>query len=165
MALACGLLCVTAAARASSAQVFGDPAVSHLAPQRTYHVLDYKLSLHFDQAKGEVAGSEDVLLQPLQAAFRGFALDSSELTIERVTLEAANGRSAPLTFKVGNRHLRITLDRAYGRGQTLRVRIRYHGFPRAGLYFVTPNRHYPHWPTEIWSQGEPQFNQIGRAHV
>ena len=52
MALACSLLCVTAAARASSAQVFGDPAVSHLAPQRTYHVLDYKLSLHFDQEIG-----------------------------------------------------------------------------------------------------------------
>src|SRR6185437_7288597 len=154
------LLSVAAGARASAAQVFGNPTVSHHAPQRIYHVLNYKLSLHFDQAKGEVAGSEDVLLQPLRPAFSDFELDSSELTIERVTLNAANGRSVPLSFKVDGQHLRITLNRSYGRGETVRLRIRYHGFPRAGLYFVTPNRDYPHWPTEIWSQGEPEFNHF-----
>jgi aminopeptidase N len=160
MALACGLLCVTAGAHASAAHVFGNPTVSHHAPERIYHVLNYKLSLHFDQAKGEVAGSEDVLLQPLRPAFSDFELDSSELTIERVTLDAANGRSVPLSFKIDGQHLRITLNRSYGRGETVRLRIRYHGFPRAGLYFVTPNRDYPHWPTEIWSQGEPEFNHF-----
>ncbi|MGH8180049.1 MAG: M1 family metallopeptidase, partial [Steroidobacteraceae bacterium] len=154
------LLSVAAIARASAAQVFGDPSVSHPAPQRPYHVLNYKLSLHFDQAKGEVAGSEDVLLQPLRPALGDFDLDSAELTIEGVTLEAAHGRSVPLTFKVDAQHLRIALDRSYRRGETVRVRIRYHGFPRAGLYFVTPDRDYPHWPTEIWSQGEPQFNHF-----
>lgn len=160
MALACGLLCVTAGAPACAAAAFGDPAVSHHAPERTYHVVNYRLALHFDQAKGGVAGSEDVLLQPLRPAFGELDLDSSELEIEQVTLEAANGRSVPLTFKAGARRLRITLDRPYGRGETVRVRIRYHGFPRAGLYFVTPNRDYPHWPTEIWSQGEPELNHF-----
>lgn len=160
IALACGLLCVAAGARASAAPVFGDPAVSHHAPQRTYHVVNYRLALHFDQAKGEVAGSEDVLLRPLRAGFQNLQLDSSELTIERVTRAAANGRAVPLTFKVGGGHLRITLDRSYGRGETVRVRVRYHGFPRAGLYFVTPNRDYPRWPTEIWSQGEPELNHF-----
>jgi aminopeptidase N len=160
LVVACGLLGVAAGARASAAHVFGDPAVRHLAPQRTFHVLHYKLSLHFDQAKGEVAGSEDLLLQPLRPAFGAFDLDSAELTIERVTLQAANGHSVPLSFKADGQHLRIALGRSYAPGEALRVRIAYHGFPRAGLYFVTPNRDYPHWPTEIWSQGEPQFNHF-----
>lgn len=160
MAVACGLLSVSAAAHASATQVFGDPAVSHRGPERSYHVVNYKLSLHFDQAKGEVAGSEDVLLRPLRPAFSGFELDSSELTIEGVTLEAAGGRSVALPFKAGAAHLWITLDRSYGRGQTVHVRIRYRGVPRAGLYFVTANKDYPHWPSEIWSQGEPELNHF-----
>ncbi|HEX5461724.1 MAG TPA: M1 family metallopeptidase [Steroidobacteraceae bacterium] len=158
--MACGLLSIAASAHGSAAHVFGDPAVSQRAPQRTYHVLNYKLSLHFDQAKGEVAGSEDVLLRPLTTGFNHFDLDSSELTIERVTLQGANGRSVPLSFEAAAQRLRIALDRSYARGEAVRVRIRYHGFPRAGLYFVTPNRDYPHWPSEIWSQGEPEFNHF-----
>ena len=157
--MACGLLSIASGASASS-HVFGDPAVSHRGPERTYHVVNYKLSVHFDQARGEVLGSEDVTLQPLAAGFDRFRLDSSELTIESVTLEAADGQSDPLTFSVGDGYLQITLGRPYGRSDELRVRIRYHGFPRAGLYFVTPNRSYPHWPTEIWSQGEPEFNHF-----
>src|SRR6185312_7679186 len=159
LGVACGLLSIASGASASS-HVFGDPAVSHRGPERTYHVVNYKLSLSFDQASGEVLGSEDVTLQPLAAGFERFRLDSSELTIESVTLEAADGRSNPLTFNVGDGYLQIRLDRSYGRSDELRVRIRYHGFPRAGLYFVTPNRSYPHWPTEIWSQGEPEFNHF-----
>lgn len=160
LAAACALLSITGAAGASGAHAFGDPAVTHSGPVRTYHVVNYKLSLRFDQARGEVLGSEEVSLKPLGAGFDRFRLDSSELTIESVTLEAGNGRSDPLSFNVGEGYLEITLGRTYGRGEPLRVRIRYHGFPRAGLYFVTPNRSYPHWPTEIWSQGEPEFNHF-----
>ena len=158
--VACGLLSVATGASASAPPVFGDPAVSHRGPERTYHVVNYKLSLRFDQAHGEVLGSEDVTLVPLGTGFDRLRLDSSELTIESVTLEAADGRSNPLAFNVGDGYLQITLGRSYGRGEELRVRIRYHGFPRAGLYFVTPNQSYPHWPTEIWSQGEPEFNHF-----
>ena len=158
LGMACVLLSIASASAAS--HVFGDPAVSHRGPERTYHVVNYKLSLRFDQARGEVMGTEDVTLEPLDAGFRGFRLDSSELTIESVALEAADGRSDPLTFNVADGYLQVRLDRTYGRSDELRLRIRYHGFPRAGLYFVTPNRSYPHWPTEIWSQGEPEFNHF-----
>ena len=43
--MACGLLSVAAGAQGSAAHVSGDPAVSQRAPQRTYHVLNYTLSL------------------------------------------------------------------------------------------------------------------------
>ena len=158
--MACGLWSIAAVAGISTSHVFGDPAVSHRGPERSYHVVNYKLSVRFDQARGEVLGSEDVTLEPLAAGFSSFRLDSAELTIESVTLAAGSGRPEPLPFKVGDGYLEITLGRSYGRNDELRVRIRYHGFPRAGLYFVTPNRSYPHWPTEIWSQGEPEFNHF-----
>jgi aminopeptidase N len=138
--------------------VFGDPEVWHWAPSRTYHVENYRLALHFDQAKGEVFGDEVVTLRPFEPHFRSFYLDSSELTIESVSLEPAHGAPAKLTFTQQDPRLSITLDRDYDPSSTLNVRIVYHGFPRTGLFFVNPTPSYPAWPREVYSQGEPELN-------
>ena len=140
--------------------IFGDPAVAHHAPKRIYHVENYRLALHFDPAKGEIFGDEILTLTPRVASLRRFYLDSSGLVIERVTLERPGGGTMRLRFETSRSRLWITLGMSYPRDSVLRVRIRYHGFPRAGLYFVNPDAHYPHWPEEIWSQGEPEFNHF-----
>ena len=66
---------------------FGDPQIWQWAPSRTYHVENYKLELHFDEPKGEVFGDEVVMLRPFQPHFQKFYLNSSELTIDAVTLQ------------------------------------------------------------------------------
>ncbi|HKF51169.1 MAG TPA: M1 family aminopeptidase [Candidatus Acidoferrales bacterium] len=142
----------------SSAHVFGDPAVWHWAPNRAYHVENYKLGLHFDQAKGEVFGNEVVTLRPFEAHFQKFYLNSSRLTIDAVSLLPAQGAAVKLAFTAEDPKLWITLDREYGAATSLRVRIIYHGFPRTGLFFVNPTKDYPQWPREIYSQGEAEFN-------
>lgn len=136
---------------------FGDPLIVQQPPLRTYHVQNYSLTLHFDETRGEVFGDEAVTLEPLSKGFKRFYLNSSGLTIETVRLVTARG-SEPLSFQVEDPRLWIRLDRVYGPRDRLTVRIVYHGFPRAGLFFVNPNPNYPEWPTEIWSQGEPEFN-------
>jgi aminopeptidase N len=157
--LAGSALCVLGSCPAA-AGVFGNPAVSHHAPKRTYHVENYRLVLRFKPEEGEVFGDETVTLTPRVAALRRFFLDSAELSIERVTLLGSDGQIGNLTFATTPTKLWITLNHPYRRGSVLRVEIRYHGTPRAGLYFVNPNAHYPQWPREIWSQGEPEFNHF-----
>lgn len=140
------------------AHVFGNPNVWRWPPSRTYHVENYKLDLHFDQTKGEVLGNETITLRPLAPQFRKFYLNSSELTIESVTLEKRNSTPVKLVHASEDPRLWITLDRDYDPKTVLRIRIAYHGFPRTGLFFVNPSPSYPHWPKEVYSQGEPELN-------
>ena len=138
--------------------VFGDPHVWQWAPNRTYHVENYKLKLHFDELKGEVFGDEVVTLQPFESHFNKFYLDSSELTIDSVTLEPVRGAPVALVFRAEGPRLWITLGHEYERSSMLNIRIEYHGTPRTGLFFVNPDSNYPNRPQEVWTQGETEFN-------
>ena len=141
-----------------SQDAFGDPQIVQHAPQRTYHVKNYRLRLHFNEPKDEIFGDELITLEPLTQGFRRFFLNSSDLDIDAVALEVRRGELQPLSFEVQNARLWITLDHSYSPKDGLKVRIVYHGIPRTGLFFVNPNADYPNWPQEIWSQGEPEFN-------
>jgi aminopeptidase N len=143
-----------------SNHVFGDPDVWRWPPSRTYHVENYKLKLHFDEPKGEVFGDEAITLRPFQLRFKKFYLNSSELTIDSVSLETAHGTPVKLKYAVQDPQLWITLDRDYDPTNSLKVRITYHGFPRTGLFFVNPTSSYPNWPHEVFSQGETEFNRF-----
>jgi aminopeptidase N len=122
-------------------------------------VENYKLKLHFDQAKGEVFGDEVLTLRPFESHFRKFYLNSTELTIESVALDSHEAALARLMFSLQGNKLWITLDRDYEARDHLNIRIRYHGTPRFGLFFVNPTVEDPKRPREIYSQGESEFNQ------
>jgi aminopeptidase N len=149
---------LSTAAGQENTRSFGNPVVWHWAPSRAYHVENYKLTLHFDEAKGEVLGDESIALRPFEANFRKFYVDSTELTIDSVTLEQAHATPIKLTYRTEDARLWITLDRGYNAASTLNLHIVYHGFPRTGLFFVNPSASYPNWPHEIFSQGEPELN-------
>jgi hypothetical protein len=93
------------------AHAFGNPAVWRWAPSRSYHV-EYKLTLHFDEPKGEVFGDDVVTLRPFAAHFQNFYLDSSELQIDSVTLEPPGRSPVKLAYSAQDPRLWITLDRA-----------------------------------------------------
>ncbi len=145
-------------AEQAASHTFGNPDIWQWAPSRTYHVENYKVTLHFDEAKGEVFGDEVVTLRPFEPKFRKFYLDSSELKIDAVSLRPRQGQAVTLTYAAQGSRLWITLDRDYDATGTLNVRIVYHGFPRTGLFFVNPTPDYPHRPREVYSQGEAEFN-------
>jgi aminopeptidase N len=154
------LLSISLAVNATEpdAAVFGDPNVWQWAPSRTYHVENYKLTLHFDEQKGEVFGDEVVTLRPFEPHFRNFYLDSSELNIDSVILEPMQDSPVRLAYAARDSRLWITLDRDYDATSTLNVRVVYHGSPRTGLFFVNPRPSDAHRSQEIHSQGEPEFN-------
>lgn len=146
------------APRAGRQQAARAAAAAHRPPHRAYHVVKYTLAFHFDLAKGEVFGNELLLIQPLHSGFRRFYLDSSGLTITRVRLLATGAPARRLAHSLRQSRLWITLTRSFAAGEPIKIRIIYHGFPRTGLFFVHPTRHYPHWPREVYSQGEPELN-------
>ena len=152
-------LVLGAAMPAADGHVFGDPAVWHWAPSRSYHVENYRLTLHFDQAKGEVFGDEVVTLKPFAAGFRKFYLDSSDLSIDSVSLLPAHGAPVTLKADTDDPKLWIILDKDYTSADRLRVRIVYHGMPRFGLFFENPDAAYPDRPRVIWTQGESELDR------
>ena len=163
LGLAVFLLCAVLATQVdaigqTAAHSFGNPDVWQWPPSRSYHVENYRLSLHFDEPKGEVFGDEVITLRPFEAPFRKFYLNSSELTIDSITLEQHDDRPLALPYAREDPRLWITLDRDYDSGNTLNVRIVYHGFPRTGLFFTNPSPDYPKRPQEVYSQGEAEFN-------
>jgi aminopeptidase N len=154
-----GIIAVTASGQEMGHR-FGDPDVLQWAPSRTNHVENYKLKLRFDQRKGEVFGDETVKLRPIRPHFHKFYLNSSELTIDSVTMEQSRGMPLKLTYTSQDPRLWIVLDHDYEPSSTLNVRIVYHGFPRTGLFFVNPTPSYPNWPHEVFSQGEAELNHF-----
>jgi aminopeptidase N len=149
------LICIS---QAYAAQKSDDPATMRWAPSRSYHVENYKLTLHFAQAKREVFGDEVVTIRPFKTNFDRFCLNSEDLTIESVALVTAGGASETLAHSTDDSCLWITLGHAYGPTDSLDIRIVYHGYPKAGLYFVNPGKDDPGVPPQIYTQGEPEFN-------
>lgn len=143
-----------------ASHVFGNPSVWQWAPTRTYHVVNYKLALRFDEPNGEVFGNEVITLKPFGQHFREFYLNSSELTIDSVSVERGHDTPVRLAYTTEDPRLSIRLDRDYDTTNVLRVHIAYHGFPRTGLFFVNPDSSYPQRPREVYSQGESEFNRF-----
>src|SRR6202167_6417523 len=113
-----GIIAVTASGQ-ETGHSFGNRDVLQWAPSRTYHVENYKLKLRFDQLKGEVFGDETVKLRPIQPHFQKFYLNSSELTIDSVTIEQAHGRPVKVTFTCKDPRLGIVLRHDYEPASTV----------------------------------------------
>ncbi|MGH9533898.1 MAG: M1 family aminopeptidase [Terriglobales bacterium] len=156
------LLALAAAPLAAQARpaghVFGNPNLWQYAPSRAYHVLNYRIRLKLDEPRHRIAGAEVVTLRPFAAGFRRFFLDSAGLAITSVSLLPARGAAVPLRFQRADPRLRVTLDRAYGPADTLRIGIAYSGAPNGrGLTFIQPSAAHPQL-REVWSYGWPENN-------
>jgi len=114
--------------------------------------------VHFAQSKREVFGDEVVTIKPFETNFDRFCLNSEDLTIDSVVLVKTGGALEALAYNTDDRCLWITLGHPYGPADSLDIRVVYHGYPRAGLYFVNPGGDDPGTPPEIYTQGEPEFN-------
>lgn len=132
-----------------------DPGATYQsARSRPFHVEHYKLELSFHRAKKEIYGVDTITLIPFRDDFRTIELDSSDLSIDKVV----DASGATLKFRVEPDKLFIDLGRPQGSGETVIFKITYHGQPTNGLNFINPDKGYPHFAPEIWTQGESEFN-------
>lgn len=129
---------------------------AHTRPLRTYDVLHYLIRTRFHVADKTVIGDETITLKPLGEGFSSFSLDASDMKIESVMLSGSN---TPLPFQQPPDKLLIKLDRPYGPGDSISLRIQYRAKPRRGLFFVAARRGETiSRPAQIWTQGEPEDN-------
>lgn len=136
-----------------SSPIYAQPL--HVARERTYDVLHYKLMLSIDEKARMVAGDAAITLVPLRPALHEVVLDAGELRIEKVVL----GRES-LQFSTSGEQLRIALRRPARFTDTLTIVVRYAASPRKGLYFVQPDSSYPDRPWQVWSQGQAEDNHF-----
>lgn len=123
--------------------------------KQTYDVQHYKIVSSFDHAKREIDGDTTITLKPLAAGFSSAEFDAVALRFSSVTLEPSG---TELKFRTAGDKVIVTLDRAYGTGDVLSIRLRYTATkPRKGVYFVdaaivegTERR-----SAQIYTQGEP----------
>jgi aminopeptidase N len=121
---------------------------------RFFDIKHIKAELTIDTRKREVRGVVTHSLSPLHPYLTRVELDCGpKLTVSKVTV---GNRSNPCKFTAKDGKLSITLDKAYGLGDTIELAIEYAGSPERGLYFVMPETPYPKKRLSFWTQGESE---------
>ena len=125
---------------------------------QTFDAQHYIIRANFDRVNKKVFGDTTVSLKPLKADFRVVELDAVDLAFESVKLEPSG---VDLQYKTPAGKIVITLDKAYGPGDLISIRLKYTAAPKKGVYFVaasTGGRGAMH-SAQVWSQGEADENR------
>lgn len=139
----------------TKAQYADGSATVHHGPSRTFDVQHMKLEISLDEVEKTVSGKVTYTLTPLNNNLKEIDLDCVDLTVSKAYL--ADGTS--LAFENSNRKLKIKFLQAKNSGDQISLTIEYSGSPKKGLYFIQPDKTYPHKPYQIWSQGEVEDNR------
>ncbi|MGH9686982.1 MAG: M1 family aminopeptidase [Candidatus Acidiferrales bacterium] len=121
------------------------------APSRDYALQNVRTHLWFDVKHRAIRGEVTETISILRDDISQISFDSTRLHISAVTVD---GATAPYT--VTSEDLVVTLPKPAARGDRHDVFIRYSGEPKKGIFFVLPDKSYPHQPDEIWTQGEAE---------
>lgn len=121
------------------------------APSRDYDLQNVRTHLWFDIKHRAVRGEVTETVSTLGNNVSQLSFDSTGLKIDAVTVD---GAAAPFTLT--SDRLIVTLAHPASFGERHDVFIRYNGEPKKGLFFILPDKNYPHQPVEIWTQGEAE---------
>ncbi len=134
---------------------FAKPGTPRKAERIRYvNVKHIKAELTLDTKKREVRGTVTHTLSPMHPYLKAIDLDCGpKLQVTHVTV---GPKAVPCTFTVKDQTLSVTLDKAYGPGDTFDLAIEYAGCPEHGLHFVLSDPAYPEKTMAIWTQGEAE---------
>jgi aminopeptidase N len=124
---------------------------------RYFDVKHVKAELTLLTKQKEVRGTVTHTLSPLHPYLKQIELDCApELKVAKVTKSIKGSSAVDCKFALANGKLAVTLDRAYGPGETLDLAIEYSGSPTKGLEFILADAAYPERPVAIWTQGQAE---------
>jgi aminopeptidase N len=121
------------------------------ARSRDYDLQNLRTHLWFDVDQRSVRGEVTESIAVLRQNVSELKFDSVGLNIQSVALDGKN-----VKFSVTPNDLIVPLDHPAAPGDKHEIVIRYQGSPKKGLYFVLPDKNYPHQQKEIWTQGEAE---------
>ncbi|HSS79090.1 MAG TPA: M1 family aminopeptidase [Thermoanaerobaculia bacterium] len=126
-------------------------------PARQYDLQNLKLDLAFDWDAKSVAGTATNTLTPLLPGLDSLTFHAAGLDVHQVRI---NGAERPFALDPQAQTLTVKLDRPYGPADRIEAVIDYAAHPKAGLYFMGPDKAYPAKPRQIYSQGESDLNRF-----
>jgi aminopeptidase N len=121
------------------------------ARSRDYDLQHSTIRLAFDTDQRQVFGDVTHRVAMLREAASRIVFDSVALRISSVTLD-----DRPALYETTSTQLAVVLPSPARRGDSHTIEIKYEASPRAGLFFILPDKNYPNRPVEIWTQGEAE---------
>ncbi|AIE84990.1 M1 family aminopeptidase [Fimbriimonas ginsengisoli] len=119
-----------------------------------FDLLDVRWSVSLDEPTSSLVGDVTNTLRPTAGA-ASIQLDFGRLEVDSVTVDgvaATFDHTAPL--------LTITLPKATDGDKAMAIRVRYHGQPQSGAYFVPASRAFPAHTPVVYTQGEMVDNRF-----
>jgi aminopeptidase N len=131
-------------------------ACPHYTPDRPGQVEHIFLDLTLDIPKQTCSGTCQIQLNPIRAGVTELVLDAEQLDIQGVRV----GRTKqPFTYD--GHQLTITLKQPTVLNKPITLSIAYAiQQPQRGLYFIQPDKTYPHKPVQVWTQGEDEDSRF-----
>jgi aminopeptidase N len=97
-------------------------------------------------------GNCSIRILPIRNNIDKLTLDAVNLNIQSVQVDEVEQN-----FDYDGEKLCIQLSQPTQIGKRLLIAIAYSvEKPQRGLYFIQPDKHYPHKPTQVWTQGEDE---------
>ncbi len=128
----------------------------HYNPDRPGQVEHIFLDLELDIPNKSFQGTCTITLNPVRSGIDKLTLDAVDLEIKSVKIN-----DTEQTFDYDGNELHIYLQPVTTTGQVIKVAIAYGANnPQRGIYFITPDKHYPDKPTQVWTQGEDEDSRF-----
>lgn len=127
-------------------------AKPHYNPDKPGQVEHIFLNLSLDIPHQSYQGNCSIRLLPIRNHIDRLTLDAVNLNIQSVQVDEVEQK-----FDYDGEKLCIQLSQPTQIGKRLLIAIAYSvEKPQRGLYFIQPDKHYPHKPTQVWTQGEDE---------
>lgn len=128
----------------------------HYNPDRPGQVKHIFLDLALDLPNKSFQGTCTITLAPIRSGINQLVLDAVNLNIESVQVD-----ETPQPFDYDGEQLHIQMQTPTQAGRDIKIAIAY-GVekPQRGLYFISPDQHYPNKPTQVWTQGEDEDSRF-----
>src|SRR5579862_3874861 len=128
----------------------------HITPDRTYHVVHYKLNITVDVRGKTCGGTSNITLVPLRPNLDTVRIGAGDMKISGVTM----GKSA-LQYRTQDETLLVALAKPGRLTDTMTLAIAYSvSSPKKGMYFTSPDSGYPERQWQAWTQGECEDNHF-----
>lgn len=131
-------------------------AKPHYNPDRPGQVEHIFLDLNLDIPNSSYHGTCNIQLKPVRSGISSLTLDAVNLNIQSVQVD-----NTPQIYEYDGSQLYIQLTSPTQVGKTINIAIAYWvEKPQRGIYFISPDKHYPNKPTQVWTQGEDEDSRF-----
>ncbi|NMG08958.1 M1 family metallopeptidase [Brasilonema sp. UFV-L1] len=131
-------------------------AKPHYNPDRPGQVEHIFLDLSLDIVNKRYNGSCSITLKPIRNSVDHLNLDAVNLNIESVQVDGKAQK-----FEYDGQQLSIQLESPTEVNKSIVIVIAYSvDKPQRGLYFIQPDKHHPHKPFQVWTQGEDEDSRF-----